>query len=592
MKKLLTSISIFLILFSSAYADRISYSQAEKYAKGVFATAQNMLPSQIRLSSVKPVFEKASLTSAGSQEDAEPNYYIFNNESGKGFIIISADNVARPVLAYSDESSFKDGPLPENIQAWFLQLDDQFDYLRENNCTASNEGLDEWNDLIRGASASPTGQKVLKTANWDQSNPYNLVIPEGCVTGCVQTAIAILMKYYKYPDGPKKTYTRTIKVNNKDKSVTVEAQNNKYDWDAMSDEYDEYKTYTIENNPDAFNVSQLMYDLGVMQEADYTTSSTGAFSSSISMNMAELFGYSKNAIRKERDYYSRDEWTKILRDEIDKKRPLVYSGSTGTGGHCFICDGYADDYYFHINWGWGGYCNAWFALDAFQPSGQGTGGSGGSAYSKYQDVQIGLIPDPDGSIEREVEYIITMDNLEIYSDKNKEVSKGDNVTLSATNWRNESQAKLEFEYGAYESYNKKTHAGGNISIQHGYGYSSISVTAESLGRVHLGDYVTIYFKPKGEGVKFSTFNSDNIRGIVPLIDAAYIVCDKTTFNSGDIFEKNLFYGRSIPAAVVWTYDDKVKTGDIVLTAGKHTVKAILTYSDKSTETVVKEIDVK
>lgn len=57
----------------------------------------------------------------------------------------------------------------------------------------------------------------------------------------------------------------------------------------------------------------------------------------------------------ERDHYSLEEWMDLLDAELQAKRPVLYSGSSSTVGHQFVCDGSDGDGLYHINWGWGGY---------------------------------------------------------------------------------------------------------------------------------------------------------------------------------------------------------------------------------------------
>lgn len=64
-------------------------------------------------------------------------------------------------------------------------------------------------------------------------------------------------------------------------------------------------------------------------------------------------------------------WDALIASEIEAGRPVLYSGQDVSVGHAFVCDGYetrGSETYFHINWGWGGTANAYFASDALNPS--------------------------------------------------------------------------------------------------------------------------------------------------------------------------------------------------------------------------------
>ena len=81
--------------------------------------------------------------------------------------------------------------------------------------------------------------------------------------------------------------------------------------------------------------------------------------------------------------------------ELDGGNPVFYGGSSDSGGHAFVLDGYTDNGYFHVNWGWSGYCNGYFLLSALNPDGQGAGGSAGG-YNNGQDALVGLKRDEGG----------------------------------------------------------------------------------------------------------------------------------------------------------------------------------------------------
>ena len=95
------------------------------------------------------------------------------------------------------------------------------------------------------------------------------------------------------------------------------------------------------------------------------------------------------------EYYKKwndDDWTAMIKEELDKKRPILYGGASEEGGHSFICDGYDDAGYFHFNWGWSGENDGYFLLSRLKPGSGGAGG-GGYDFSEDQDVIIGIVPD-------------------------------------------------------------------------------------------------------------------------------------------------------------------------------------------------------
>ena len=82
----------------------------------------------------------------------------------------------------------------------------------------------------------------------------------------------------------------------------------------------------------------------------------------------------------------------MIKEELDKRHPIMYGGAGSGGGHSFICDGYDDSNYFHFNWGWSGENDGYYKLSNLVP---GSGGAGGGDYefNEDQDVIIGIVPD-------------------------------------------------------------------------------------------------------------------------------------------------------------------------------------------------------
>ena len=91
------------------------------------------------------------------------------------------------------------------------------------------------------------------------------------------------------------------------------------------------------------------------------------------------------------------EWHQMLREELDARRPILYTGSTKSGGgHMFVIDGYTQENYYHINWGWSGSSNGYYLLTVMNPSNPGSGSSSGG-YTQEQAAFFDLIPDKNGT---------------------------------------------------------------------------------------------------------------------------------------------------------------------------------------------------
>ena len=176
-----------------------------------------------------------------------PAYYVFNKVGGNGFVIVSGDDIIKPILAYSYVNSFHVENMPDNLRAWMAYYREQINWAREENIVSDEETIWAWERLRDEIDSAKNSEEVLiETALWDQTAPYNLLCPTingtQAPTGCVATALAIVMKYNRWPDqGSGMTFQYTTKQYKQTLSATY---NIVYDWDNMLNKYDtEDETY-------------------------------------------------------------------------------------------------------------------------------------------------------------------------------------------------------------------------------------------------------------------------------------------------------------------------------------------------------------
>ena len=313
--------------------------------------------------------------------------YVFNHEGG-GFLVVSADDAAAPLLGYSDTGSFDADAMPPAMQYWFDC------YGAEIEQAAA--GAIEKTTAYAAAEAQEDIAPLIHT-KWNQTAPYNDLCPtidgKHCPSGCTATAMVQIMKYHNYPLHGTGSHSYTLK--NIKKPISANFGATTYDWNAMLDEYDA-------NSPAASRkaVATLMYHAGVAVDMKYSSIESGASDFNAATALIHYFNYDKGIMYLERNYYSLPEWKNIIYNELRTRRPLLYGGvSEDGGGHAFVCDGYQyrdGEDYFHINWGWGGISDGYFLLTALDPHLQGAGGSTGG-YNFYQSIITGIQPPVEGS---------------------------------------------------------------------------------------------------------------------------------------------------------------------------------------------------
>lgn len=361
MKKfVLIVISLFLAL--SAIADSVTQNEAlakaNQFMPGkVFNVMRTSASKNVRVSNKTP-------------------YYVFNAQGNEGFVIVSGDDRTKPILGYSETGAIDGDHLPENV-AWWLN------YYAEAIASLQDSGIEPGTAV---QTARKEIQPLLKTT-WDQSAPYWDQCKFGgvqCLTGCVATATAQVMNYYQYPA----------------KAPAIDAYTCDYSIPALSGATLSWKNmcnnYTgSETTAQKKAVATLMRYCGQSVLMDYGTNGSGASSSYVALALVKYFKYNKSAHAIYRDGYDANGWENAIYNELAANNPVIYSGhGTNSGGHCFVTDGYKNGL-FHVNWGWGGSNDGYFALTVMDAYGNNYLDW---AFSKDQQAIVGVRAKTGGSL--------------------------------------------------------------------------------------------------------------------------------------------------------------------------------------------------
>jgi len=348
---------------------------------------------------------KSASLSTNEEEDAY--YYVFNAENDKGFVIVSGDDRTEQVLGYSDEGSFDIENIPDNMRSWLQLYADQIKWLDENNVQIDGEAARAKAKARRIVKARHYVAEIL-TSRWNQGSPYNLTCPDYYkedgttgrpAAGCVATAIAQVVNYYKFPDAlagsiPSLTNSYTVKTSSgtttKNVTIPIVPKGTTIDWENMRDTYSGGET-----EEEKLATANLTLYCGQMVKMHYASSS-GAVTSRCCDGLKKYFGFDDQAYNANRGDYYLDAWIDLMYEEISTGHPLIFSGQSSGGGHAFVLDGFDGDNLFHVNWGWGGGSNGWFLVTIMNP-GDNTGAGASSSsdgYSMGQYFLAGLrLPD-------------------------------------------------------------------------------------------------------------------------------------------------------------------------------------------------------
>lgn len=287
------------------------------------------------------------------------------------------------------------------------------------------EGEESEKYFVVERTAEEDGIKVaplLGEINFNQGIPYNNKCPylngRRAVTGCVATAMAQVMRYYKYPANGTGSFTYTGGTGG---ARSVNLEDLPFDWDNILPTYDGVR-YTSEQ---ADAVATLMLACGASLNMNYDADGSSANTENVPRLLKNNFGYNK-AVNVVRADANPEETIKLwgedaVRPDLEAGRPLIFAGypAVNQSGHCFVVDGYMVEegvYYYHVNWGWGGVGNSWCLLNKLQDE-------EGHNYSGHQLRMVyNIYPNAQGIEETEADQSVSANkvikNGQLYIERN------------------------------------------------------------------------------------------------------------------------------------------------------------------------------
>lgn len=354
-------------------------------------------------------------------------YYAFNLE--QGYVIVSGDDEMTELVGYAENGFFDAENVPPQMQLW---LDRYAEYV-----AAVQSGKAKARKILLSDSPSVVVEPLV-TTKWNQDAPFNNFAPEytddnnntqRCATGCAATAMAQIMKFHNWPEQGVGHYSYEHQSFG---TISSNFSEHVYDWTNMIDRYNNGE-YSSEQ---ADAVALLMKDCGVSLNMNYGPVS-GASIYSYYPAFKNYFRYTSRTVN--RSGCETAEFTKIITDELQEGRPIIYCGTGEDGGHAFVVDGYDTNYFLHVNWGWGGYSDGYFDMNYMDPTGLGIGG--GSGAFKWNQGIVLARPLKDGV--EPYEFIqqlcfVPYDDVKggIFCEQEMPANKGDVVTILLRNTAN------------------------------------------------------------------------------------------------------------------------------------------------------------
>ncbi len=428
MKKItLGIIALTMLIVNCQLSTVFAAPRTAEEAAAIAAEFTNAQPQLARMHKAprKPVNMRLAHTAAQTTSDRAA-FYVFNQEDGAGYVIVSADDrTITDVLGYSDRGTFDIDNINPNFEYWLNRYAKQITYLQNTDESSARQAR-----AARKAVQVTAIAPLLKNKNgddilWDQLTPYNNLCPMDerdntrSYTGCVATATAQIMYKWQYPKKGTGSWEYTWEncmvnltsdgqcTNHKDKQISADFGATTYDWANMLPDY----SSASYNETQANAVATLMKHCGVACNMAYggkKNNGSGAFTDDMAHGLVNFFGYRLTKyismmtkaeiwddygltphsdvpyevnlkVGKFKEYFNAD---------LEAGRPILMGGYTsGSDGHEFVCDGRDTNGKFHINWGWSGEDNNYFELTALTP--------GSDDFSDDLDAVIGLEPDTD-----------------------------------------------------------------------------------------------------------------------------------------------------------------------------------------------------
>jgi uncharacterized repeat protein (TIGR02543 family) len=319
-------------------------------------------------------------------------YYVVHLEPS-GFVILPADDTADPIVAFSATGNFdpaSGSPLADMVNK---DLPRRMARARAGAAAAGAlKSRGKWRAFLAGSANPPpdvaeNGAIVVASqiwvapfvqTLWNQSDDisgnvacYNYYTPPGAAgavgndpCGCVATCMAQVMYYFQYPNTGVGTASFIITNGTFPETTSLLGGNGTggpYQWANMP---------LSPNNPSvtqATAIGALTHDAGASVNMSYTPANSAAATFSAEQELISTFTF-KNAgyFENDSDGLTGTNLLNMINPNLDARLPVMLGiESQQVVGHCLLCDGYgysAATLFHHVNTGWGGDNDIWYAL--------------------------------------------------------------------------------------------------------------------------------------------------------------------------------------------------------------------------------------
>ena len=391
-KSILIFVLALVVSFGSLFANTVSVDNAKTIAVNFFKV--NAKDGRERAT------VGANLNYTKKEADNTADFYVFDITPGPGFVIVSADDIILPILGYSTEANFQSNLDQTGLTDWMKHASLNVHKGIQQNLPATARISSLWTAYKQGqvpAEMKSTAVAPLIFTQWNQEPFYNALCPVNTavtphattVTGCVATTMAQIMRYWSYPAKGTGSFSYN--------DATSAGYSNNYGTQSANFGATTYNWLNMPISISSVNndIATLMYQCGVSVGMDYGTDAQngsgaqvlGTFGGPCAQTAyASYFSYDPNSMQGVYEgSYNATQWLALIEGDLHAGRPVQYIGEAqSAGGHTWVCDGYDGNGLLHMNWGWGGSANGYYAVDNLS--------AGGYNFSSYESALIGIKP--------------------------------------------------------------------------------------------------------------------------------------------------------------------------------------------------------
>lgn len=423
MKFLFCTIALFILSIASGYAQSdapnlsfVNYETAKKAAvKWMKAKGHTRTVDDDRsYTNVDVIISDTPDVTIGEQVTV----YVLNFIEG-GFAIVPATSLVIPVLAYNHQYASERNLLKGGAE-YFMRAYNEAITMHIIQNQAMEEAANQWENLMVNGIASCSGQSTLypsllehyhtsRWASWDEVHncvtPFQQQVAAFDATHventCVSVSMSQICKFYRHPFVGTGTENYSQYDPNISNYLNIGDDFSQYalNYDLMpyatgkqgpaDGDPNDWSSYYPACSDERNEIGYLSWVTGVASRMNWPNVGTYGNSATWANDLVDHFGYTWNQTT---DYVTKTSgeipFKNAIRNSLMNEHPVLMTGFSNTGGHCFLFSGFECNNYFYSSHGLGGNSDGFYYL--FLPDQNGNYMS--MLYYNYVDAATNIRP--------------------------------------------------------------------------------------------------------------------------------------------------------------------------------------------------------